>query len=227
MENNLLEINNKYQKEKENTKNGDEKLIVSAVEDLMKEHGILNRLLLIYEKFIDMINNNNQINFKLLYASVLIIRRFIEDYHEKTEEKYVFPKVRHINPNLIDELIKQHRESHKITDKLISICQNPNENKNQEEIKTLLELFVYMYRYHETREDTEVFVWFKKSMNKKEYEEMSIFFEKEEEEILGEDGFDKILYEVKFIEKKLNIYDISKITEEVQTRIDRYRKKLI
>jgi hemerythrin-like domain-containing protein len=150
----------------------DNKLEVSAVEDLMKEHGILNRLLLIYEKFIDQINNKQKLNKKIVLASALLIRKFIEDYHEKTEETYVFPKIKHINQKLIEELIKQHRKSNELTDKIIELSKVDGDS-NLDELKNNLKSFVYMYRYHESREDTEVFVWFKNSFqNKKEYEEM-------------------------------------------------------
>lgn len=189
---------------------------VSAVEDLMKEHGILNRLLLIYEKIIDMIDKNEYVNKKYILLSSLLVRHFVENYHEKTEELYVFPKVRHINKNLIDQLIKQHRQSNLITNNIIKLASNNSDNIEElEKLREYLKTFVYMYRYHETREDTEVFVWFKNSLTKIEYEKMSELFEKEEDEILGKNGFEKILNIIKFIEQKLNIYELEYISNDV------------
>ena len=126
---------------------------------------------------------------------------------------------------MIDELIKQHRKSNMITDKIIQLCgTKTGSNIDLNELKDYLKTFVYMYRYHESREDTEVFVWFKNSFkNKKEYDDMGEKFEKEEEEKFGEDGFVKTLKNVQYIEKKLNIYNLESITSDVEIVLRKHK----
>jgi hemerythrin-like domain-containing protein len=84
---------------------------LTPMEDLMREHGILNRILLIYDEFIYRISNNISFSYKLLYSSAMMIRFFIEDHHEKTEENYVFPLLLKNNDNIefVLELIDQHK----------------------------------------------------------------------------------------------------------------------
>jgi hypothetical protein len=77
------------------------------------------RLLLIYEILLYRINYKIKINYKIFLVTAIIMHNFIELYHEKTEEKYIFPVlIKHnIHKELINELILQH----KITKKIINI----------------------------------------------------------------------------------------------------------
>src|SRR5215831_4071077 len=60
---------------------------VSTNEDLMREHGILNRILLIYDETIRRIQANEKFDPAIVVKSAGIIKSFIEDYHEKLEEQ--------------------------------------------------------------------------------------------------------------------------------------------
>src|SRR5436190_23401401 len=70
---------------------------VSPPEDLMQEHGLLNRVLLIYDTCkIHLINKEN-FPKDALFNAAGIIRTFVEDYHEKQEENYLFPRFQKAN----------------------------------------------------------------------------------------------------------------------------------
>src|SRR5579872_1804970 len=76
-------------KEKQmNVKNEDD---VPLTEDLMREHGILNRVLLIYDEIIRRLESNTAFPLSTLENALTIIKSFIEEYHEKLEEEYIFP----------------------------------------------------------------------------------------------------------------------------------------
>src|SRR5689334_2202880 len=67
---------------------------VSPAEDLMREHGVLKRVLLIYGEAIHRIENGIDLPPEAVADSAKIIRSFIEDYHEKLEEDHLFPRFR-------------------------------------------------------------------------------------------------------------------------------------
>lgn len=73
-----------------------------------------------------------------------------------------------------------------------------------------------MYRYHESREDTIIFGDFRNLLSKKEYEELGEKFEDEEHKIIGKHGYNQTLHLVEVIEKYFDIYDISKLTDEIK-----------
>lgn len=188
---------------------------VTPIEDLMREHGLLNRLLLIYEELIKRLKEKQPVNIKLIYGTAFIIRTFVEDYHERTEELYVFPLLKKNNElvTLVDELLKQHQLGRLITDEIMKITEMNDVNRLR--LINLMENFVYMYRYHESREDTIVFFAFKDLLEDKDYRAIGEKFEAEEEKKLGENGFNTMLQNVITIEQKLGIYDLKPVTEKI------------
>src|SRR5262249_15903349 len=59
---------------------------VSTNEDLMREHGVLNRILLIYDDSRRRLENKNkdkEFNPDVTIKAAGLIKKFIEDYHEK------------------------------------------------------------------------------------------------------------------------------------------------
>ena len=56
---------------------------VSINEDLMREHGILKRVLLTYDEIIRRIRAHQDFAPQLVTDGASIIRKFIEEYHEK------------------------------------------------------------------------------------------------------------------------------------------------
>ena len=58
----------------------------------MREHGLLNLVLLIYEESERRLNRNGDLEPRVLANAAGIIKNFIENYHEKLEEDYLFPR---------------------------------------------------------------------------------------------------------------------------------------
>jgi len=66
---------------------------IGPIEDLMREHGVLRRVLLIYEEGLRRIAAHQDFPGNPFLTGAQLIRRFVEDYHEKNEEKFIFPKL--------------------------------------------------------------------------------------------------------------------------------------
>ncbi|MBW8852888.1 MAG: hypothetical protein JF604_00835, partial [Bradyrhizobium sp.] len=67
---------------------------VGAVEDLMREHGILRRILLVYaESSAKLRTDSASLDATALNKAARLFHDFGEEYHErKLEEGYIFPK---------------------------------------------------------------------------------------------------------------------------------------
>lgn len=191
---------------------------VSPPEDLMQEHGLLNRILLIYDNCRTNLTNKQSFNLQSLASAAGIIRTFVEDYHEKQEEQYLFPRFRRANQltDLVDILLQQHQAGRRITDQVMQLTksQNPTEAETQQLI-ALLEKFNHMYRPHEAREDTVLFPAFRKIVSKHEYDSLGEEFEKNEQRLFGKDGFETMVSKVAEIEKSLGIYELAQFTPNV------------
>src|SRR5579885_2353620 len=65
---------------------------VGATEDLMREHGVLNRVLLIYEEGLRRLGAKEDVPPEVFHRPATLVRKFVEDYHEKLEENFIFPE---------------------------------------------------------------------------------------------------------------------------------------
>ncbi len=83
---------------------------VSPAEDLMREHGLLNRVLLLYEEVDRRLKAKTEFDPQILARAAGIIQRFIEEYHEKLEEDYLFPRFE--KARKLKDLLKVLREQH-------------------------------------------------------------------------------------------------------------------
>lgn len=192
---------------------------VSPNEDLMREHGVLNRLLLIYQEIARRIDNHESFPIHTLADAVKIVRSFLENYHEKLEEEYVFPKFEKANQHveLVRILKDQHQAGRNLTDYILA---HSTEAELKDDIQRMIladymRLYIRMFRPHEAREDTILFPAFRKLLSKDEYMKLGEMFEEKEHEFFGKDGFEKIVGQIENIEKELNIYNLSEFTPQL------------
>ena len=191
---------------------------VSPPEDLMQEHGLLNRILLIYDHSKNQLINKQSFDIAAISNAAGIVRTFVEDYHEKQEENYLFPRFKKANQltDLVDVLLQQHRAGRDITDQMIQLTKQVTraDNENQKLIE-LLTTFNTMYRPHEAREDTVLFPAFRKIVSQHEYDSLGEEFENNEHKLFGEDGFETMVSKVAAIEKQLGIYELAQFTPKI------------
>jgi hemerythrin-like domain-containing protein len=189
---------------------------VSPPEDLMREHGVLKRILLVYGEALRRMDANEDLPPEPLADSAKIIRDFIEDYHEKLEENFLFPRFRKAGKlvDLVEVLLQQHQAGRRLTDITMRLATNQS-LKNAEDRRKLadsIQQFIRMYSPHEAREDTVLFPAFRGIVSAHEFDSLGEDFEKKEDELFGEDGFFKVVDRVAEIEKKLGIYDLAQFT---------------
>lgn len=203
--------------EKASGKEEPKKEEVSPVEDLMREHGVLKRVLLIYEEGLRRMDAKQEAPLKALGDGARIIRSFIEDYHGKLEEDYLFPRFRKANKlvDLVDVLLEQHRMGRRLTDVVLESCRGkgPKTDEDRHALRESLEHFVRMFSAHEAREDTVLFPAFRGIVSANEYDSLGEEFEDKEHELFGKNGFEDIVGRVAAIEKSLGIYDLAQFTK--------------
>lgn len=191
---------------------------VSPPEDLMQEHGVLNRILLIYDTCKTHLSDKTSFPKEAIANAANIVRTFVEDYHEKQEEQYLFPRFKKANQltDLVDVLLQQHQAGRRLTDQIMQLAklQSATDTENQQLIQ-LLTSFNTMYRPHEAREDTVLFPAFRKIVSKNEYDSLGEEFENNEHKLFGDDGFETMVNKVANIEKSLGIYDLTQFTPKI------------
>lgn len=189
---------------------------VTAPEDLMKEHGVLNRCLLIYEEGMRRIQRNDDVSPEVFNHTAQLIRTFVEEYHEKNEEKYIFPEFERAGKlvELVEILKTQHRAGRAVTEQII-LLSTPDRfqiRHNQAQLVAACASFIRMYRPHEAREDTVLFPALRTILKPEQVASLGDRMEEDEHKILGDEGFERNVDQVSTIEKQLGIYDLPQFT---------------
>lgn len=192
-----------------------EQFEVTPAEDLMREHGLLKRILLIYDEVANRIAAKKDFPPSAVMVSAKIIRNFIEEYHEKLEEDYLFPRFRKhgVLVDLVNVLEQQHKAGRNVTEKIIALTQAGVKSADDKQaLATNLHSFVRMYAPHEAREDTVLFPALHTIISRNEYAALGEDFEKREHQLFGKEGFEGMVPRVAEIEKQLGIYELSQFT---------------
>jgi hemerythrin-like domain-containing protein len=206
-------------------KKGDEKKDeeeVGAAEDLMREHGVLNRILLIYEEGLRRLHSREEIAPAVFRDTAELVRKFVEDYHEKLEEKFIFPEFekRKKLTDLVKVLLEQHKAGRAVTEVILRNAADDRFTKEEarRELVESCRAFIRMYRPHEAREDTVLFPELHKILSGKQLKDLGDQFEKEEDRLFGDEGFEKTVAKVAVIEKQLGIYDLAQFTPKLRQK---------
>jgi hemerythrin-like domain-containing protein len=131
---------------------------ISPSEDLMREHGVLKRILLIYGEALRRMDANEDLPPEPRIESAKIIRAFVEDYHEKLEENYLFPRFKKAGKlvDLVDVLLQQHEAGRRLTDITMhpATAQGLKLADDRRKLADSMRQFIRMYSPHEAREDS-------------------------------------------------------------------------
>jgi hemerythrin-like domain-containing protein len=210
----ILAATGKKADKKEDTKDEED---VSPAEDLMREHGLLNRILLVYEEGIRRLAKGGaDLHPEVIASAAGIVKRFVEDYHEKLEEEHLFPRFEKAGrlTDLVHVLKAQHAAGRTVTADVQRLA-NAKALESVDErgrLRAALESFIRMYRPHEAREDTVLFPAFRDIVKGKEYDELGDRFEEKENQLFGDKGFAKMVEEVAGLEMKFGIHELGQFT---------------
>jgi hemerythrin-like domain-containing protein len=190
---------------------------VGAVEDLMREHGVLRRALLVYIECVPKIRANPaNVSAESLARTAKLFRAFGEDYHERRlEEPYIFPAVKKAGgqaADYIDVLKAQHDRGREVTDYILSVAGKGTLSDDSELLARALETFVLMYRNYTAREDTIVFPAWQEVLSARQLQEMGDRFEDIERQQFGKDGYDDAVAQIGQIEQLLGLADVAQFT---------------
>jgi len=187
-------------------------------EDLMREHGVLRRVLLVYGELGRRLEAGplGDAPVAALVKSAKLVRRFVEDYHERQEEEMVFPRFERAGKlvGLVTVLRAQHQAGRKVTERIQALASVKGlaDAEHRRQLQTSLQTFTRMYEPHAAREDTVLFPALHDLVSKSEYDALGEDFERREHKVFGQDGFEHAAVEVDDIEKTLGIEDLASFT---------------
>jgi hemerythrin-like domain-containing protein len=191
---------------------------VGAVEDLMREHGVIRRALLVYrESAVRLRSNSGNVDPQAIAKTTKLFRNFGEDYHErKLEEAYIFPAVLKAGgpaAAYVDVLIAQHNRGREITGYILAVTSKGAIGSGDvEPLARVFDALDLMYENHAAREDTIVFPAWKDALSERQLHEMGDKFEDIERAKFGKDGYEDAVAQIGQIEQALGFADLAQFT---------------
>jgi hemerythrin-like domain-containing protein len=190
---------------------------ISAVEDLMREHGVLRRLLVVYAELVPRLRSEAaRLDPGALADAARLFRAFGEEYHERIlEEEFLFPELRRAGGTAathVEALVAQHQRGREITDYIERIAAHGRIAAQAPGLAAALADFVRMYNAHAAWEDTVTFPTWRKRQSKGRLDELAERFEEIEKKQFGGDGFDLALERVARIERTFGLDDVGRFT---------------
>lgn len=183
---------------------------ISPTEDLMREHGVLRRILIIYEEAARRLGKDDAVALGVVAHAAAIVRRFVEGYHEKLEEEFVLPKLE--KAGKLVELAKviriQHAAGRRLTESILAGAKT----KDRAAVGAAMQSFSRMYAAHAAWEDTEIFPVYRQQFTEAELDKLGDQFEDQEHKLLGGAGYEGSLKDVGDLEKTLGIHDLAVFT---------------
>ncbi|MGH9884122.1 MAG: hemerythrin domain-containing protein [bacterium] len=192
---------------------------VTPVEDLMREHGVLRRVMYLYDEAALRLDGKRELPLDALGACAGIVRRVIEDYHEKLEEDFLFPRYEKAGKlaDLTAILRRQHQAGRALTAQITAMAKAPLADADRAQLAAALRSFNHMYRPHAAREDTVLFPALRALVGEHEYDEMGEQFEAKETQMLGDHGFEHAVDDVARLEQAFGVDDLAKLTLSAST----------
>src|SRR6266853_4605382 len=188
---------------------------IGAVEDLMREHGVIRRVLLVYRQTAARLRAGAKIDPKPIRQAAQLFRDFGENYHERMlEQAYIFPALRKSQSPagaLVATLIAQHDRGREVTDYIRAVT-SKGKIGDAEALAGAFETFELMYENHAAREDTIVFPAWREGLSERQLHDMGQTFEDIEHRQFGKDGFEEAVKQIAAIEEALGFADLAQFT---------------
>lgn len=184
--------------------------------DLMEEHGVLKRLLLVYQAALARMAAGQAPPAETIHGAALVVHDFIEGFHEALEEGYVFPALRRAGRLVptVDTLLLQHARGRQRTQIILAgaTAAGLRSPATRAQVVEAIRMFVRMYQPHEAREDTVVFPAFRALCSPGRLDDLAQTFARLQDEQFGPDAFPATVARVAALERRLGIYDLAQFT---------------
>jgi hemerythrin-like domain-containing protein len=187
---------------------------IPATERLMRDSGMLLRILSIYETGGRRLGAGEDIEPTIFTQAAETMRDFVHGYHEKQEDEQIFPRFKKAGRmvELIDVLQAQGAAGQKLTAHILELAPKSGTKSERQAMIDTMQASIVLYRPHVARELTDVWPTLRTLLTPNEFDELGAALEKDEAEKLGKDGFDKAAKTVEALEKRLGINDLSLFT---------------
>jgi len=192
----------------------------TAIELLDRQHGMLRRAIFILEEIRGGMDARMDLPPEITQGTVELISRLMIEYHQKLEEKYIYPAFDTAKKmgGLVGILREQHDAGTQLTGILKQLAAGfpTKDHEKRRTIGGVIHQFSRMYRAHADREDTVLLPVLRQVVTPVAYREMSRAFEDEEKQAFGQNGLEELTRKLMGFEEALGLGDLAAFTPRVE-----------
>ena len=181
----------------------------SPAEAMLQDHGLLSRVLLVYEESMRRLAEGKDFKPLALVQAAHVMNDYIVDCHQSLEEIYLFPRFRRSDTQvgLIEVLCQQHAMGRRLAATVLDLggLKVRDDASTRRKFADVLGKVVRMYRPHEAREDSVLFPLLRNVVPMAEYDALGEDIERERSRRLGQDGFERFVGEISESERAIGI----------------------
>jgi hemerythrin-like domain-containing protein len=184
-------------------------------EDLMREHGVLKRVLLTYRAVGERLAAGTSVPVSTVHGGATVVHDYIEGFHEGLEEGYVFPALQAAGQlvDTVDTLLVQHARGRRLTSRVLDATSGSSLTPAAStQLQADLAAFVRMYEPHEAWEDTVVYPALRMITPQRVLDQLAERFADLENAQYGDSALTTMLGRVEGIEQQLGIGDLDSFT---------------
>jgi len=191
-------------------------VVMGPAETLMRDHGLMSRLLLLYEDSVRRLNSGLDFKPQVVVGTAEIIHTLIESFHQRLEEVYLFPRFVKSGTmiDLIEVLKSQHVAGRRLTKDILDVDQVRmlDSDERRKGLAHVMAQYIRMVRPHEAREDSALLPLLRNIVSAHEFEALREEFDREEREHFGPEGSDRFVGDAANLEKTVGLYDLASFT---------------
>jgi len=189
---------------------------VSAAEELMRQHAVAGRLLLIYDKAAGPESGSAKPSAKALVSTAEMIRSNVDEHHMKLEEESVFPLFQKSGTmaDLITVLREQHTAARGLNEVILRAAEK-GESTSTESLTRDLRAYTRMLAAHTAYEETVLYPQLRTVVSPQEYERMETTLREADRKKLGREGFAGLVAKVAELESTAGITGLAQFTARV------------
>ncbi len=188
---------------------------ITPTEELMRHHGVINRLMGIYEECARRLDAGEELPAGTVINAAAVADEFVESFHEALEEQFVYPVFMEASSHreLVATLVRQHAVGRRLIARTIGMA--GRDEPAPEELSGICTAYARMYRAHAAHEDTVLMAYLRHLVRPAEFDELGAQFRGFARDTLGPGGVDAALGRVNAIEQELGIAELDHFTAEV------------
>lgn len=189
---------------------------VPATEKLMREHGLIQRLMNVYQECADRLAVGEDLPDGLILNAGALADEFIETYHEEAEQKYVYPVFVEAGrmADLVAVMVRQHAIGRRLSEQTIYQAGQGEQAELETRDSLMRTCWRYsrMYRAHAAFEDSILFPELRDVVSEEEFREIASRIRAFEHETLGRGGLAQVGERVAEIEALLGLEGLDSFT---------------